>query len=110
EQLLRYRDALQNPPVLVVSDINLIVIRTNYTNLATRTITLTLDDLLKPESLKILRTVFSNPEELKPQETVESVTREAAQKFSKLADNLRNYGEDPQEVAHFLIRLLFCLF
>lgn len=110
EQLLRYRDALQNPPVLVVSDINLIVIRTNYTNLATRTVTLTLDDLLKPESLKILRTVFSNPEELKPQETVESVTREAAQKFSKLADNLRNYGEDPQEVAHFLIRLLFCLF
>jgi len=110
EQLLRYRDALQNPPVLVVSDINLIVIRTNYTNLATRTITLTLDDLLKPESLKILKTVFSNPEELKPQETIESVTREAAQKFSKLADNLRNYGEDPQEVAHFLIRLLFCLF
>ena len=110
EQLLRYRDALQNPPVLVVSDINLIVIRTNYTNLPTRTITLALDDLLDPASIKILKTVFSNPEELKPQETVESVTREAARKFSKLADNLRNYGEDPQEVAHFLIRLLFCLF
>jgi len=37
-QLLLYRDALQNPPVLVVSDINQIVIRTNYTNLPTRTI------------------------------------------------------------------------
>jgi len=110
EQLLRYRDSLQNPPVLVVSDINHIVIRTNYTNLPTRTYTLTLDDLLKPESIQILKTVFNNPEELKPKVTVESVTREAAEKFARLARNLHNYGEDPQEVAHFLIRLLFCLF
>jgi hypothetical protein len=41
---------------LIVSDINRIIIRTNYTNLPTRTINLTLDDLLKPESIKILRT------------------------------------------------------
>ena len=46
DQLLRYRDSLQNPPLLIVSDINHIIIRTNYTNLPTRTITLTLDDLL----------------------------------------------------------------
>jgi hypothetical protein len=35
EQLLLYRDALQNPPMLVVSDIDRIIIRTNYTNLPT---------------------------------------------------------------------------
>ena len=110
DQLLRYRDALQNPPVLVVSDINNIIIRTNYTNLPTRTISLTLDDLLKPESLKILRAVFNNPDELKPHETVASVTEEAARQFAQLAGILRKYGEDPQAVAHFLIRLLFCLF
>jgi hypothetical protein len=110
DQLLRYRDALNNPPVLVVSDINNIVIRTNYTNLPTRTYTLTLDDLRKPESIEILRTVFYNPEQLKPKETIESVTKEAATKFARLADNLRRYGSDPQEIAHFLIRLLFCLF
>jgi hypothetical protein len=110
DQLLRYRDSLQNPPLLIVSDINNIVIRTNYTNLPTRTITLTLEDLVNPENLKILKTVFFNPEQLKPQETIESVTREAAAQFSKLADNLRRYGNDPQEIAHFLIRLLFCLF
>jgi hypothetical protein len=40
DQLLRYRDSLHNPPLLIVSDINNIVIRTNYTNLPTRTITL----------------------------------------------------------------------
>jgi type II restriction/modification system DNA methylase subunit YeeA len=110
EQLLRYRDALNNPPLLVVSDINNIVIRTNYTNLPTRAYTLTLDDFLQPESIEILRTVFYNPEQLKPKETIESVTREAAAKFARLADNLRRYGSDPQEIAHFLIRLLFCLF
>ena len=38
------------------------------------------------------------------------MTQEAAQKFSTLANVLRKYGENPQQVAHFLIRLLFCLF
>jgi type II restriction/modification system DNA methylase subunit YeeA len=110
EQLLLYRDSLQNPPVLVVSDINRIVIRTNYTNLPTRKYELSLDDLLKPESLKILRAVFFNPEELKPHETVAGVTEKAADQFARLAGILRKYGENPQQVAHFLIRLLFCLF
>jgi hypothetical protein len=110
DQLLRYRDSLQNPPLLIVSDINHILIRTNYTNLPTRTYSLSLDDLLKPESIEILRTVFFQPEQLKPKQTVEGVTREAAAKFARLADNLRRYGSDPQDIAHFLIRLLFCLF
>jgi hypothetical protein len=110
DQLLRYRDALNNPPLLIVSDIDRIVIRTNYTNLPTRTITLTLDDLIKPESIEILKKVFFQPEALKPAITVEGVTREAARQFSQLADNLRKYGSGPQEIAHFLIRLLFCLF
>jgi hypothetical protein len=110
EQLLRYRDALQNPPLLIVSDINNIIIRTNYTNLPTRTIVLALDDILTAEGLKTLKTVFFNPEKLKPQETIESVTQEAAKQFSTLANVLRKFGEEPQAVAHFLIRLLFCLF
>jgi type II restriction/modification system DNA methylase subunit YeeA len=96
--------------VLVVSDINRIIIRTNFTNLPTRTITLELDDLLKPENIKLLQTVFTDPEQLKPRVTVESVTQEAAQQFSTLANVLRKFGEEPQAVAHFLIRLLFCLF
>jgi len=98
QQLLLYRDALQNPPLLIVSDMNKIIIRTNYTNLPTA------------EGLKTLKTVFFNPEDLKPQETIEHVTQEAAQQFSTLANVLRKFGEEPQAVAHFLIRLLFCLF
>jgi hypothetical protein len=110
EQLLLYRDALKNPPLLVVSDIDHIVIRTNYVNFSNETYTITLDDLLNPESLRILKLVFFDPEQLKPKETVESVTTEAATKFARLADNLRKYGNSNQDIAHFLIRLLFCLF
>jgi type II restriction/modification system DNA methylase subunit YeeA len=109
-QLLRYRDALQNPPLLIVSDIDTIIIRTNYTNLPTRTITLTLDDLLTADGLKTLKAAFFNPDELKPRQTVQAVTEQAATQFSDLATLLRKYGEDNQKVAHFLIRLLFCLF
>ena len=75
-------NSLQNPPVLVVSDINLIIIRTNFTNLPTRVIKLTLDDLLLPKSLKTLRAVFFNPDELKPRVTIAGVTEEAARQFA----------------------------
>ena len=37
-------------------------------------------------------------------------TEQAAAEFAKLAELLRKYGEDPQRIAHFLIRILFCLF
>ena len=62
-QLLPYREAIQNPPALVVSDINRIVTRTNYTNLPTHTFDISLDDLLDPKNITILRVVFFNPDE-----------------------------------------------
>ncbi len=34
----------------------------------------------------------------------------AAAEFATLADSLRARGVDPQRAAHFLMRLLFCLF
>lgn len=109
-QLLRYRDSLQNPPLLIVSDINTIIIRTNYTNYKTQVYTLTLDDLATPHGIQILHDVFYEPEKLRPRETLQAVTEKAASEFSQLAINLRKYGDDPQQVAHFLIRILFCLF
>ena len=109
-QLLQYRDSLQNPPLLIVSDINKIIIRTNYTNYKTQRYTFELDDLLKAENLRVLKAVFFNPDELKPHETLKAVTEKAAKEFSELATTLRKYGEDSQKSAHFLIRILFCLF
>jgi hypothetical protein len=109
-QLLQYRESLLNPPLLVVSDMDRILVHTNFTNTVKRIVTIALDDLLKPEGMKTLRAVFSDPDSFRAPQTTEQVTQVAAADFAHLADLLRKYGADPQEAAHFLIRLLFCLF
>ncbi len=110
QQLLQYREALENPPLLIVSDIERILIHTNFVNTVKQVYELALDDLLVPEKRRLLRHVFYDYRELKAPQTTEQVTQEAAREFAHLADLLRQWGEDPQETAYFLIRLLFCLF
>lgn len=110
QQLLQYRESLLNPPLLIVSDIEQIVIHTNFTNTVKREVWIELDDLLKPEGLAQLRAVFFDPDIFRVPQTTEQVTEEAANEFARLADLLRKYGADPQQAARFLIRLLFCLF
>ena len=39
-----------------------------------------------------------------------SLTEQAAQSFATLAQSLRERGHDPQAVAHFVNRLVFCMF
>ena len=110
QQLLQYKDSLFNPPLLVVSDIHRILIHTNFTNTPKRIVELGLDDLLTPTGLAHLRAVFFAPESFRADKTTEQVTREAAEQFSRLAALLHLQGHAPERVAHFLIRLLFCLF
>jgi len=110
QQLLQYREALQNPPLLIVSDIDSIQIHTNFTGTTKRIYTLTLDDLLTQEGMDLLRKVFFHPYSLQAPEAPEQVTEKAAAKFAQLADVLRKSGYATPESAHFLIRLLFCLF
>jgi hypothetical protein len=109
-QLLRYCDALLNPPLLVVSDMETIVVHTNFNNAVKREIRVGFDDLTTEAGQATLRAVFTEPEKLRADETPEGVTRKAAADFSKLAESLRDRGVDSEEAAHFLIRILFCLF
>ena len=109
-QLLQYRESLLNPPLLIVSDMQRIVIHTNFTNTAKQTHNLALEDLLDPARLEILRQAFTDPDALRPSQTPQQVTEKAAQEFGRLAELLRRYGNDPHATAHFLIRLLFCLY
>jgi type II restriction/modification system DNA methylase subunit YeeA len=109
-QLLQYREALLNPPLLIVCDLQRIVIHTNFTNTAKQVYNLTLEDLLNPAQLAILRKAFTDPDALRPNQTPAQVTEQAAAHFARLAQLLRKYGNAPQPTAHFLIRLLFCLF
>jgi hypothetical protein len=110
QQLQQYREALQNPPLFVVCDTDRIVIHTNFTNTVSQVHTLALEDLLAPAARDKLYNGFYRPEAFLPHQTTAQVTQEAAVRFGRLAEILRKYGEDAQQTARFLIRLLFCLF
>lgn len=111
-QLLRYRDALENPPILVVCDLDRFEVRTNFTNTPTRLYAFDLDDIARDpsEPMRVLRALMTDPEELRPREAALELTEAAAGRFAELAIALRGRGEDPVRVARFLDRLLFCLY
>ena len=109
-QLQAYALDLQNPPYLVVSDMERIVVHTNWTNTVSRRIELTLPDLLEPAKLDILRQVFRGSDSLKPGVSPQELTAKVAGRFGELSSRLQERGEHPRAVAHFLNRLVFCMF
>ena len=118
QQLLQYREDLENPPLLVVCDLDRFEVHTNYTNTQKQIFAFELADLVKNQPtatcklppLEVLRAVFTDPGRLKPGQTTAQVTEAAAAQFSKLAESLRSRGVPSERAAHFLMRLLFCLF
>jgi type II restriction/modification system DNA methylase subunit YeeA len=109
-QLLLYAGPLGNPPLLITSDIARIVIRTNWTNAVTETHEIPLSEIADPLRLRLLKWAFSDPEQLRPSRTRQALTEQAATEFSEIARRLRDRGHDPQVVAHFINRLVFCMF
>ncbi len=117
-QLVRYQGDLENPPLLVTCDQERFEIHTNFTSTRPQTYRFTLDDLLSsaPTSncalppLEVLRAVFYDPEQLQPEAAQIRVTERVADEFAKLADNLMRRGVNSEHAAHFLMRLIFCLF
>ncbi|MBN9981853.1 class I SAM-dependent DNA methyltransferase [Rhizobium laguerreae] len=110
-QLQRYAVALDNPPLLVVSDIgSLIRIHTNWTNSVSKVYEIPISDLGDAEKRGWLKGVFSDPETLRPKKTRQQLTEEVAGDFAKLARSLRERGHAPELVAHFINRLVFCMF
>jgi hypothetical protein len=109
-QLKKYADALENPPLLITSDLKRIEIHTNFTNTVKVVHVLQLNDLLNSDKRDLLRNAFAHPERLRPGITRQMVTKDAAERFSELAHHLQAKGYEPQRVAHFLNRLIFCMF
>ena len=109
-QLRQYALALENPPLLIVSDMARFRIRTNWTNSVSVTHEFTLDDLADGATRDKLKWAMSEPERLRPGETRQAVTERAAATFAELAQGLRDRGHEPQAVAHFVNRLVFCMF
>ena len=109
-QLRQYALALENPPLLIVSDMVRFRIRTNWTNSVSETHEFTLDDLADRATRDKLKWAMSNPERLRPGDSRQALTERAAATFASLARALRERGHEPTAVAHFVNRLVFCMF
>lgn len=110
-QLQRYAVALDNPPLLIVSDIaTTIRIHTNWTNSVSKIYEIAIADLENPEKRGWLKAALSDPDALRPTKTRQELTEEVAGDFARLARSLRDRGHAPEHVAHFINRLVFCMF
>jgi len=110
KQLMTYALALDNPPLLVVSNRDVTQIHTHFTGTPSETHTIRLDDIGTPENQQKLRWLFTDPEKFRPGRTVQDITADAAGRFASIARSLTDRGHDPEKVAHFLIQCLFCMF
>jgi type II restriction/modification system DNA methylase subunit YeeA len=109
-QLLQYAVALENPPLLIVSDMDRILVHTNWTNTVQEVHEFALDDLVDGSLRERLKQAFTDPEAFRPQKTRQALTEETASEFAGLAQRLRDRKHDPHQVAHFVNRLVFCMF
>ncbi len=110
KQLQLYTPALEYPPLLIVSDIDVIRIHTAFTGMVPVCHVLTVADLRDPAKLALLRSAFIQPERLKPTVKKSELTEQAAAQLGALAQTWRGRGHDPLRVAHFTQQILFCLF
>jgi len=127
QQLLRYRESLLNPPLLVVCDFDRYVVRTNFNGTVQETHDFTNANIDTPAVLHLLRAVFTNPDFLKPQRTTAEVTEKLAAQIGEVARSLQEResieladAKTRREhtvaqrknlrIARFLNRIVFCFF
>ncbi len=114
KQLTDYFLQLDNPPLLVVSDRERIVIHTAFTGYPDEPREIRIEQLVDAKVRQILRWVFTDPEKLRPEKSTAAITAHAAGHFADLAAAMRGRSVDGQpngqQVAHFLVQCLFCMF
>ena len=128
KQVCDYREALGNPPLLVVCDIDRFEVHTNWTNtekwiyrfsnadlltdnpVRVSTVSVVAEDAPRLTALQLLKHLFDRPEALKPRKTTEQITQEAARKFGSITEELRKWKVDDMRIARFITRVLFCMF
>jgi hypothetical protein len=127
KQLLRYRESLLNPPLLVVCDFDRYIVKTNFNGTVQEVYEFTNEQIDRPENLRTLRALFTDPEYLKPQKTTAAVTEALAETIGEVARSLQkresvewadaksraevNFAQRKNlRIARFLNRIVFCLF
>ena len=123
-QLQLYREALGNPPLLVVCDFDRYEVHTNFNNTVKRIYKFSNADIpfdspvngstLTP--IQVLRALFVEPYSLQPGQSQTRLTEEAAERLVTLAEDLRRRNEESREpisdqrIAKFVMQMIFCLF
>jgi hypothetical protein len=128
KQVQTYREALGNPPLLVVSDMEHYEIHTNWTNTEKWIYRFRNADIMSDakvevstaagpaadapvlNALQVLKALFEDPHRLKPQKTTDQITQDAARMFGRISDELRKWKVDDMRIARFVTRVLFCMF
>ena len=120
-QAERYVRAIpdDNPPFLIVVDVgHSFEIYADFSQAGKaylpfpdpRTFRIRLADLADEKIRERLRLIWTNPAALDPAKTSADVTREVSGHLAELAKSLEQAGHEPQAVAQFLTRCLFCMF
>ena len=109
-QLLRYQVYLKTPPLLIVSSFRKILIRTNFPGLETVLHEIPVAGLAQPEHLGKLRNVFFAPAEFRPNRSLEDVTRETADLFGRIVEDMERHDPDVGKLARYLNQIIFCLY
>jgi len=102
QQLQLYREDLENPPLLVVCDMDRFEVHTNFTNTPKEVHAFNLAGLAEPHNLDVFRKVFTDPQALKPRLSTKEITEEIAKEFGKISEGMRERGIPPSRAAHFL--------
>ncbi len=108
-----------NPPFILVCDVgHSIEVYADFTQAGKaylpfpdpRTFRIQLKDLEREDIRERLRLIWTNPAALDPAKVSAEVTREIAAYLAELAKSLEQEKHDPEVVAQFLTRCLFCMF
>ena len=109
-QLLRYQVHLKTPPLLIVSSFRTIWIQTNFPGMETVRHEIPVSGLNQAAHLDKLRYAFFAPAQLRPDRSVDTVTKETADLFQAIVSDMEQHSEDPEKLARYLNQIVFCLY
>ncbi len=107
---MQYSVALENPPLLITSDMDRIVIHTTGPTPCRRVHEFATDDLLDGAVRDRLKAAFTDPDEFKPSKTRRNSDRGNRRRVRGTSATAARSGHEAHEVAHFINRLVFCMF
>ena len=110
DQLETYRIDLENPPLMIISDMVRFEIHTNFSGTPKQVHRFSLEDLPDEQTFKKLEYAFYGPDKLNPKYYRERITQNIGKDIGALTQRLRKRGNSAQKVAHFFIQFVFACF